>query len=198
MLVIDQIVGNAVEDKELACLREEWKQGGQVERVLVGMWEAQKSRLRKHTDLGTEVGINLNRGHLLRHGDVLFLDRADRRLIVVEVESRQVLIIRIRPQATAEEVARVALKLGHILGNQHWPVKITGFTAYVPVVIDQKVMETVLRTHALQGVEWEFQEASPTMELPLVFPSLEDHAHVHADQHPLPHHHGPGHGHHHD
>lgn len=200
MLIVEKIVGNTGEDPELARLSQEWRAAGCVERLMVDVWEAQKSRLRKQTDLGTEIGVNLDRGRMLRHGDVLFLDGNSRRVILVELKSRQVLIIRLLPQPTMEEAAQVALKLGHILGNQHWPVKLDGLTAYVPVVIDQKVMETVLRTHGLKGIEWRFQEADPTMELPLVFPSLEDHVHTHPHQHGLPNSHGRGHeqGHDHD
>jgi urease accessory protein UreE len=40
-----------------------------------------------------------------------------------------------------------AVRLGHVLGNQHWPVAVVGEQILVPVALDRAVMETVLRTH---------------------------------------------------
>lgn len=191
MIVVDHVIGNITTDKDLATFVAAWEQDGRVERLSVDTWEAQKSRLRKDTDKGTEVGITLNRGEMLRHGDILYVDQDQKHLIMVEVEGRKVLVIKIFPQPDSQSLTELTVKLGHMLGNQHWPVKVEGFTVYVPVVIAENVMETVLRTHNLQGIEWRIEDADPTMDLPLVAPSLEDHVHAH------PHQHGMGHGHHH-
>lgn len=189
VLLVEAVLGNVQQEAEFARLRAEAEAGERLERIRLNTWEAQKSRLRAQTDRGTPVAISLQRGEMLRHGDLLAWDRETGRMIIVELEERQVLVVRIQPVEDPVAMAGVAVKLGHILGNQHWPVKLEGLTAYVPVVIDQKVMETVLRTHGLRGIEWEFQQADPAMELPLICPSLEEHVHAYAHQHGIPHSH---------
>lgn len=201
MLVVDKVVGNVMNDSKLADMVKVWQETGRVERLRVDTWEAQKSRLRKRTDKGTEIGITLERGEMLRHGDVLYSDAEKRHLIMVEVEGRKVMVIKLQPQADAESMAHLAVKVGHMLGNQHWPVKVDGLTVYVPVVIAEKVMESVLKTHNVQGIEWHLEDADPAMDLPLVAPSLEEHVHAHPHQHGIAAGQDSGHGvghHHHD
>ena len=54
-----------------------------------------------------------------------------------------------RPCTNAAERLRRAIRLGHVLGNQHWPVAVVGEQVLVPVTLDRAVMETVLKTHHL-------------------------------------------------
>ena len=49
--------------------------------------------------------------------------------------------------ADPHEQLQRAVRLGHVLGNQHWPVAVVGEQILVPVSLDRAVMETVLRTH---------------------------------------------------
>ena len=39
-------------------------------------------------------------------------------------------------------------------------VKIEGMTVYVPVSVDTKVMDTVLRTYNLDGIEYRFEQGN--------------------------------------
>lgn len=181
MIVTREILGNVHSDPELGREAAEWAVGGRVEWVSLDVWQAQKARLRLRASGGTDLGCDLPRGTVLRSGDVLFRDAAWRHLVIVEVAQREVLVIRLLPQPPEAKVA-TALKLGHLLGNQHWPVRLVGDTAYVPVLIDRNVMRTVLQTHALDGITFAFEAAPTDLDLPLIFPSLE----------------GRGHGHHHD
>lgn len=184
MILVRSVLGNLADRSDLAQLAAEWEREGGVERLRLTLWDAQKTHLRRRTDRGTELGLTLPRGTALRDGDVLWLDREQRRMVVAALEERRVLVIDIVPGASAEETARTALRLGHVLGNQHWPVRIEGLTAYVPVVIDEKVMATVLKTHNLPGIRYEFRPAAPDLDLPLVAPSW--HPHAHGPDHPPP------------
>ena len=50
------------------------------------------------------------------------------------------------PTDTAEQLQQ-AVRLGHVLGNQHWPIAVVGGQILVPVSLDRTVMETVVTTH---------------------------------------------------
>lgn len=178
MQIVSGVLGNLETDPDLAREAQEWVRPGAgcVEWVHLDIWQAQKARLRIRGDAGTDLGFDLERGTALRTGDVLLRDAARRHLVLVHVEGREVLTVRLLPGSLEERVA-TALKLGHLLGNQHWPVRLVGDTAYVPVLIDRAVMEAVLRTHALPGVRYAFEEMPAGMDLPLVFPAMEGHAH---------------------
>jgi urease accessory protein len=181
MILIEQIVGNLGEDARLADLHRRWQAAGRAETVELTPLEAQKGRLRTQTDRGTPLGLSLGRGVVLRDGDVLHLNEAESRMIVARLKPEEVLVITVKPAPSAAELLRVAVHLGHVLGNQHWPVKIEGTSVYVPVSVDKKVMETVLKTYDLQGIEYRFEEGS-VGPIPRVVPHEHDHPHPHGHQ----------------
>lgn len=160
MIVVEAILGNVGEDMRLGALHRRWRAIGRAEAVELTPLEAQKGRLRTVTDKGTPLGISLGRGTVLRDGDVLYLNEPEERMIVARLKPEEVLIITLKPTASAAELFRAAVQLGHVLGNQHWPVKIEGTSVYVPVSVDKQVMETVLRTYDLRGIEYRFAQGS--------------------------------------
>jgi urease accessory protein len=180
MIVVEAVLGNLGEDARLRDLHRRWQAEGCAETVALTPLDAQKGRLRIQTDKGTPLGLSLGRGASLRDGDVLYLDEAERRIIVARLTPEEVLVITVQPTASAEELLRVAVRLGHVLGNQHWPVKVEGLSVYVPVSVDKKVMETVLKTYGLQGITYRFEEAS-VGAIPRAVPH--DHPHPHEHHH---------------
>ncbi len=59
-----------------------------------------------------------------------------------------------------EEIIHIALELGHAIGNQHWPAVVKGTKVYVPLTVDKKVMDSVMRTHRIEHVHCSFQPGS--------------------------------------
>ena len=55
---------------------------------------------------------------------------------------------------------RTAVEFGHAVGNQHWPAVVKGMQVYIPLTVDRKVMQSVMRTHHLEGVDYSFQPGS--------------------------------------
>jgi urease accessory protein len=151
---------------------------GRLETVDLTPLEAQKGRLRIVTDGGTPLGMSLGRGSVLRDGDVLYLNESEERMIVARLKPEEVLIITLKPAASQNDLLRAAVQLGHILGNQHWPVKIEGMSVYVPVSVDKKVMETVLKTYDLPGIEYRFEQRTVGAISRMV-----PHAHPHPHEH---------------
>lgn len=187
MLVIETVLGNLQTDPNLSADHRQWETTGIVERVELTHLDAQKSRLRATSDRGTELGINLERGTVLRDGDVLYRDSERGRMIVVRLKAEEVLRITILPTASDGELIDVAVRLGHLLGNQHWPVKMDGRTVYVPVSVDKRVVETVLKTYDLPGIVYAFETHAVGAILPL---QATGHAHDHVHPHSHPHGHG--------
>ena len=179
MIVIEAVLGNVGEDARLGELERQLQATGRAETVELTPAEAQKGRLRTSTDKGTSLGLSLGRGTSLRDGDVLYLDESEGRMIVARLKPEEILTITVKPTGSAADLLRVAVQLGHVLGNQHWPVKIEGMSVYVPVSVDTKVMETVLKTYNLQGIEFRFERGS-VGAISRVVPHEHPHSHEHS------------------
>ena len=184
---VDAVVGRAAEDGWPGRL-----DGARVDVLALDQAEAQKSRLRKATEGGVDVAISLDRGTQLRDGDILHWDQAGRTAIVARVELKKVLIIDLggllgEPREVA--MAR-CVELGHALGNQHWAAVIKGQRVYVPLTVGQAVMASVMKTHAFEGVTYEFvpgAEVIPYLaphEARRLFGAAEGHRHSDAPRSP--------------
>lgn len=153
LVIVEQLLGNEADD--------EWRTrlaGATVDAVYLDQWEAQKSRLRRATAHGGEVAISLDRSVQLRDGDILAWDEAAATAIVARISLKEVMEVDLSAIAGNEPDAVIAtcLELGHALGNQHWPAVIKGTKVYVPLTVAQPVMNSVMRTHALEGVRHRF------------------------------------------
>ena len=153
MIVIESILGN-IGDPEWT----ERLSAANLDLLEVDQWEAQKSRFRKTSTKGTELAISLDRGAHLRDGDVLFWDAQAAVAIVARIEVRDVMIVHLDElKCLAPEIAmRTCVELGHAMGNQHWPALVKGSLVYVPLIVDRKVMASVMDTHRFEGIRYEF------------------------------------------
>jgi urease accessory protein len=152
-MVVQAVVGNAY-DADWATRLETAK----VDELRLDQWEAQKQRLRKLTRDGTEVTIALGRGTRLRDGDILVWDEAATSAIVARIELGEVMVVDLAglSHGPVDVLVRTAVELGHAIGNQHWPAVVKGTSMYVPVTVDRRVMDSVMRTHDFAGVSHEF------------------------------------------
>jgi urease accessory protein len=150
---VDAVIGRAAEDDWPGLLAQ-----AEVDLLHLDQAEAQKSRLRKATDGGVEVAISLDRGTQLRDGDILAWDQARRAAIVARIELTDVLVIDLDALATGPPRASMArcVELGHALGNQHWAAVVKDTRVYVPLTVAREVMASVMKTHYLPGVRYEF------------------------------------------
>jgi urease accessory protein len=94
--------------------------------------------MRKTTDKGTDVGITLEPGSILRNGDVVF--HSNEKMITVELEPENVAVLTFkREDATDSELFEVAVKIGHALGNLHRPIKVEGEKVFLPIQADSEI-----------------------------------------------------------
>lgn len=148
MLRIRERLGNMHADPELAEQVERWRQATRLEEVTLDERDAHKSRLRVQTANGRALGLILPRGTSLNEGDVFALADQDGG-VLIHISLQEVMVLTPSPETDPAERLRRAVRLGHVLGNQHWPVAFVGEHILVPVSLDRAVMETVLRTHRM-------------------------------------------------
>jgi urease accessory protein len=150
---VDAILGSSADDSWARRL-----DAARVDLVHIGQAEAQKSKIKTKSSYGTEVAVSLDRGTLLRDGDVLHWDQASRTAIVARVDLEEVLVIDLSALAArpVAEAMSQCVELGHALGNQHWPAVIKGLHAYVPLAIAREVMASVINTHGFTGISYSF------------------------------------------
>ena len=141
-------LGNIHTDPALATCVAQWQQAGLLDEVTIDEREAYKSRLRLYTLQGRELGLLLQRGVRLADGDLFALDGEDGG-VLIHLSLQEVMVLTPLPCASETERLDRAVRLGHVLGNQHWPIAVVGEQVLVPVSIDRAVMETVLKTHHL-------------------------------------------------
>lgn len=144
--------------------------GCEIEYLDLDQWSAQKSRQMVKGSLGGSYAIAMNRHSQLVDGDILYYNSSERRAVVVRIAQCDVMVIDLVEIEGMEWQKRVQLifELGHAIGNQHWPAVVHGLKVYVPLTVDKKVMSSVMNTHNIEGVKFEFQRSE--MVVPYLLP----------------------------
>lgn len=193
MIIVEKVLGNAKRD----LLWQQRIAQHAPDVLALSQWEAQKSRCRKTTRDGLDLGISLARDQLLSDGDVLLWDEAQGLAVVVHIHLRQVAVIDLRAleNQTREQALAISFELGHALGNQHWKAVIKQQRVFVPLVVDEAVLAAVLKSHGFQTLPCRIVPGESVLpelthaEARLLFGGAEDAAaHVHVGHHPHDHH----------
>jgi urease accessory protein len=161
VLVVDTMLGNVHHDEHLALSVQAREKNGSALRIRISASDAQRRRLRVSSESGTEVGVNIAHGEALHDGDVLAPGSDGDQVVLVEVAPSEAMAIRVDVEIPAEQLFAYGVRVGHMLGNQHWPIEVEKDVVLTPVTIDHKVMETVLATHGFEGLTWEFIPVEP-------------------------------------
>jgi urease accessory protein len=104
---------------------------GNFERLKITRMEMEKRILRRKTDRGTDVGLKLDPGIKLRHGDVFLNEKSK---IVIEQLPEPVISVRLKNKNLID----VMILLGHIIGNRHRPIAINGDVVSFPILADSE------------------------------------------------------------
>lgn len=146
MIIAREIMGKT-EDKRFA--------GKEIDWIDVPSFEATKRIMRRKTESGKEVYIELPRGSYLSHGAVIF--DSDNYIVAIRRKPEEAMIIRFdgnsKTEILAEDIARVA----HAFGNQHLPMEVFGLEIRIPITTSQSAME-----HTLEHIELRVAEVSFT------------------------------------
>jgi urease accessory protein len=134
MLTITSIIGNIFDDKKLMAKFKQMDSKKNCERLKVSRLELERGRIRRKTDLGTDIGLVLDSGTILHNGDVIVSNLE--KFIIIEQLPEKVLSIKIR-KLKDNHVALVTL--GHIIGNRHKPIVINYDVISFPIQADSEV-----------------------------------------------------------
>jgi urease accessory protein len=141
MLTIDHIIGNIYNDDHLGATFKEFVSKQQNETFLITRTESQRQRMRKVSNKGTDIALNLHSGsHHLKHGDVLLLN--DNQIVVVEIEPENVLQVEILKETLSGDTGsliQIPVQIGHAIGNLHRPIKLDGSRVYFPIQAESEI-----------------------------------------------------------
>ena len=126
MLKINAPSSNIFTDKDSPSMSNQ-----NLEKLQMTRLDLAKRILRKKTDRGTDVAIQLNDGVTLHHGDLL--EDADNKILVEQLPEK-VLCIKLKTLADTN----VSIMLGHIIGNRHRPISINNDTVCFPIQADSE------------------------------------------------------------
>ncbi|MEG1617565.1 MAG: urease accessory protein UreE [Bacteroidales bacterium] len=189
MKIFTEIIGNLF-------FNPEWKEklnGFDIEHVELDQWTAQKSRFLVKSDQNNEYAVALKRHTQVINGDILEYNPETKKAVVIQIQLSPVLVIDLSAllDKGTDLIIQRCVELGHAIGNQHWPAVIKHTKIYVPLTVDKKVMISVMDTHHIEGVTYEFQ---PGLEIiPYLAPheirrlfggtGPESHTHEHIQNH---------------
>lgn len=189
MTVYSEILGNMLREPGW----EEKLKDFEIDYIPLDQWTAQKSRFLAKGASGMEYPVALKRHTQVADGDIIYYDPETRKAAVLRIELNPVMVVELDGMVShkPEELIRVALELGHAIGNQHWPAVVKGTKVYVPLTVDKKVMMSVMETHHIEGITFRFEKGFDV--IPFLLPheirrlfggaGHESHAHTHSHDH---------------
>jgi len=163
MQIYSEIIGNIYTSPE-------WAQkikGVDIETITLDQWAAQKSRILTKGDKGNEYPIALPRNSHVNNGDVLYYSAEENKAVIIKIDLCPVLVLDLSGivNKNTEDIIRISMELGHAIGNQHWPAVVKNTKIYVPLTVEEKVMTTVIDTHYIEGISYEFRKGQEILTL---------------------------------
>ena len=125
MLIVNTVLGNIYKDDQLAKKIEDSKEQGKFRRLLLSRIEMEKSRLRKKTDDGFDIGFVLEPGTKLQHGDVI--SESDETILIEQLPEKTLTV------KFKQNDKNLFLLVGHIIGNRHRPISIRNEAISFPI-----------------------------------------------------------------
>ena len=131
MLIVNTVLGNIYKDDQLAKKIEDSKVQGKFRRLLLSRVEMEKTRLRKKTDDGFDIGFVLEPGTKLQHGDII--SESDETILIEQLPEK-ILTVKFK-----DNNPELLLLVGHIIGNRHRPISINNKTISFPIHDDSEM-----------------------------------------------------------
>jgi urease accessory protein len=137
MISINSVVGNIQNDYDLAQKYNQMTAKQLSEIIQISRSEAQRSRMRKTSNKGSDVAITLPQSVHIKHGDVLLLNSD--KIIIVEIQPEKVAVIAVRSNIASEHLFEMAVKVGHTIGNLHRPIKLEDNKIILPIQAESEL-----------------------------------------------------------
>ena len=125
MLKVEKIIGNIFENPELAKEFESNSYNKNYKTVSISRYDLEKTRLKQKASDGTQIGINLDGGKKMTHGDVFYGN--DVKILIQQIPE-QIISVRF-----AGLEPKLLVLIGHIIGNLHRPVSLGNDSISFPI-----------------------------------------------------------------
>lgn len=146
-----------------------------------------KGRIHGHTTSGEKIGIVKERSWTLQDGDVFGLVTGQ--WLRVHVHRSESIVACFSPvdigekQWSPTKTALELVRLGHCLGNHHWPMKIEKNQITIQLTGNRDVFEALLAQMDLPGLVVTYESRSPEAESLASDQSLHFESHSHGSHH---------------
>jgi urease accessory protein len=137
MIHISKILGNIHSDSDLYEKYQDMLKKDKVEKIELSRLQADRTRIRKVSDKGTDLALTLNPGSHIYDGDVVLL--TEERIIIAKRGSENVAVVSLNNDISTEQILETAIKLGHIIGNMHRPIRIVNNKVCFPIHSDSEI-----------------------------------------------------------
>lgn len=137
MITINSIIGNVNKNDDLKKKYADMKKKQLCESVTIGRMESERTRMRKTSDRGTDIVLDLPKGNKLRHGDVIMEEKE--KIIIVEIEAEDVLMVKVKKNIPMHHAIEIPVRVGHTIGNLHRPLKLDEDKIYFPIQTEDEV-----------------------------------------------------------
>ena len=152
-------LGNLTEDNSL---REKVTLAQQAESCLetyLNQNDRAKGRIKAKSTTGIALGIIKSREWSLRSQDVFQTESG--KLLLIHLQEQKLMVLSFPQPTTATAIEFV--KLGHVLGNQHYPIEITAEKIYL-YAADFTLAEKTIRELKIPGLAIDYEYRSDTQQ----------------------------------
>lgn len=125
MLKVEKIIGNIFENPELAKEFESNSHNENYKTVNILRYDLEKTRLKQKTSDGTQIGIDLDGGTKMTHGDVFYGN--DVKILIQQIPEQTISV------RFAGLEPKFLVLIGHIIGNLHRPVSLEADSISFPI-----------------------------------------------------------------
>lgn len=137
MIHIYKIIGNIHSDSDLKKKYQEMIKTGLVEKIEITRLESDRARIRKISDKGTDLALNLIPGSHINNGDVVML--TEEKMVIANRTPENVATISLKGIMSQDQLFETAIKIGHTIGNMHRPIKIVDGKISFPIQAQSEI-----------------------------------------------------------
>ncbi|MDJ0532247.1 MAG: urease accessory protein UreE [Xenococcaceae cyanobacterium MO_207.B15] len=149
-VIAKQYLGNINQNYELVERVNQAKKANKYLEIEIQESDRIKGRIFTKSVSGVTIGIIKNRELLLKTGDILETELGD--LVLIKLQEEKAMVLTITAPVTKNNALDL-VRLGHLLANNHYPIKIQDNKIYVRLVTNPKVMEKNMQQLNITGLE---------------------------------------------
>lgn len=153
-------LGNLSENSHLAARVTEARQQAACLDVFLSQGDRQKGRIQVRSTSGIAVGIIKSRDWSIRASDV-FMTEAEQ-LVVIHLQEQKLLVLSFEQPVTAS--ATELVRLGHVLGNHHYPITVIQEKIYLQPGADLAIVEQTIKQLQIPGLTINYEMRSPDLD----------------------------------